>query len=140
MFAAPEALPTMRLTRNEAVALVNTLHRLSMSVAAVGVMRDLEARTKLGDAALATGRWGAGLAGAAILALALRRLSRRREGGGKAAATAVQQSDAAGPADGLASAAEGAAAAATAASTSDGSSPPSSSGAAPQRRSKRQHA
>jgi Endoplasmic Reticulum Oxidoreductin 1 (ERO1) len=51
MFASPlnekDLVAKVRLSRNEVVAFVNVLHRLSMSVAAVGVFRDLEARAKL---------------------------------------------------------------------------------------------
>jgi hypothetical protein len=37
----------LHMTRNEAVALINVLHRLSMSISAVHIMRDLEARQKI---------------------------------------------------------------------------------------------
>lgn len=37
----------LHITRNEAVALINVLHRLSMSISAVQVMRDLEVQSKL---------------------------------------------------------------------------------------------
>lgn len=40
----------VHLTRNEAVAMLNLLHRLSMSISAVHVMRDLEARAKIQSA------------------------------------------------------------------------------------------
>lgn len=41
-FAGVSSTPTVHLTRNEVVALINVFHRLSISVAAVEVMRDLE--------------------------------------------------------------------------------------------------
>ena len=41
-FAGVPSTPTVHLTRNEVVALINVFHRLSISVAAVEVMRDLE--------------------------------------------------------------------------------------------------
>lgn len=53
--ASGEPVPDVRLTRNEVVALVNVLHRVSISVAAVGVMRDLDAQRKLHAIALKAG-------------------------------------------------------------------------------------
>lgn len=78
-----------RLTRNELVALVNLLHRVSMSVSAVQVMREAEAQAKL--AALAadgkrTLAWVA-ITGAmaALIAAAGRRMLGRGKGGPVAA-------------------------------------------------------
>jgi hypothetical protein len=65
MFASEAGLQRLRLSRNEAVAFVNVLHRLSMSVAAVGVFRELEAERKLQPLiALGTAAAGAALLGA----------------------------------------------------------------------------
>jgi hypothetical protein len=81
---AGDATP-LSLTRNEVVALVNLLHRVAMSVAAVGVLRDVEAATKLQRWAVSVGvpsplarwligvderRWGVGSGLVARLALA----------------------------------------------------------------------
>lgn len=53
--AAAGAEAPLSLTRNEVVALVNLLHRVAMSVAAVGVLRDVEAATKLQRWAVSVG-------------------------------------------------------------------------------------
>jgi ERO1-like protein alpha len=71
LFAEPEAA-LVRLTRNEVVALVTVMHRVAVSVAAVAVMRDLEARAKLLRAAAACGA----VAAAFFALAALSRLAR----------------------------------------------------------------
>jgi ERO1-like protein alpha len=65
-------LAATRLSRNEVVALVNTLHRLSMSVAALAVLRDVEAAAaaKAAPAAAAAAAAAATAAPAAAVAAA----------------------------------------------------------------------
>lgn len=55
----------LHISRNEVVALVNVLHRLSMSLAALQVMHDLEAREKVSGLAWTIGQY----AGSAVCAL-----------------------------------------------------------------------
>jgi hypothetical protein len=59
LFDEGEGEESAQLTRNEAVALVNVLHRLSISVAEVSLMRDREAADAL---------WRAGMIGTGLLA------------------------------------------------------------------------
>jgi hypothetical protein len=103
MFASEAGLQRLRLSRNEVVAFVNVLHRLSMSVAAVGVFRELEAERKLQPLiALVTAAVGAAVLAVLWWVAGRCCLSGNRnsgEGGGKLSPRQVQGNDANGVAD-----------------------------------------
>ena len=67
--ATGSSTPDVRLSRNEVVALLNVLHRLSMSLSAIHVMRDLEAQQALHGMLIR----GLATAGAILVALMLLR-------------------------------------------------------------------
>lgn len=82
----PSSVP---LSRNEVVALVNVLHRLSLSLAAIQVMRDLEAQRALHHVLL-RGLAAVGALVAALLVLRARLAPKNAAAtAGKAAATAA---------------------------------------------------
>ena len=82
--AAYPSITPSHLSRNEIVALVNVLHRVSMSLAAIGLMRELEAQRKLHAALLRAAAMLVGtillLAGARVW-LRWRRIARQQRGG-----------------------------------------------------------
>jgi hypothetical protein len=73
------------LSRNELVALVNVLHRLSMSLSAIGVFRELEARRKLHELTLRAAGAAVALLAALVAARVWLRRRRLRRAGEQAA-------------------------------------------------------
>jgi hypothetical protein len=76
-FVSAPGLAGLRLTRNELVAFVNVLHRLSMSVQAVHVFRDIEVLVKLHALTTKVGVAAIGILLVTLLGLYLRKCALR---------------------------------------------------------------